>query len=155
LEPTLDREGRIALLVEHFESPRHKGALEGADVVVPGGSPECGGSVTVYLKGNGNGRVEALSWTGQGDTISMGATSIVVDRILSENLGMDEILEKDYEELIDSIGRDIVRNRTRHATLGLSTIKAAVRQYRKTGRREAAGGPPRRPRGEARAMHPG
>jgi nitrogen fixation NifU-like protein len=135
---TLDREGRIALLVEHFGSPRHKGALESADVVVPGGSPECGGSVTIYLQGDGNGGVRSLGWTGQGDIISMGSTSIVVDRILNENLTMDEILAEDYEELIDSIGRDIIRNRTRHATLGLSTIKAAVRQYRKTGRRGAA-----------------
>jgi len=134
LEPTLDRKSRIALLVEHFESPRHNGALEAADVVVPGGSPECGGSVTVYLKGNGNGEVEALSWTGQGDTISMGATSIVVDHILNENLNMGEILAEDYEKLIDSVGRDIIGNRTRHATLGLSTVKAAVRQYQKTGR---------------------
>jgi len=131
LESTLDRQSRIALLVEHFESPRHKGALENADVVVPGGSPECGGSVTVYLKGDGNGEVESLTWTGQGDIISMGSTSIVVDRILNENLTMDEILDEDYEELVDSIGRDIVRNRTRHATLGLSTIKAAVRAYKK------------------------
>jgi nitrogen fixation protein NifU and related proteins len=131
LEPTLDRKSRIALLVEHFESPRHKGALEGADVVVPGGSPECGGSVTVYLKGNGNGEVKSLTWTGQGDRISMGATSIVVERIMNENLSMEEILEEDYEELIDSLGRDIIGNRSRHATLGLSTIKAAVRAYKK------------------------
>jgi nitrogen fixation protein NifU and related proteins len=129
-----DRKGRIALLVEHFESPRFKGILEGANVVMPGGSPECGGSVTVYLKGDGNGEVEALSWTGQGDTLSMGATSIVVERILSEGLGMDEVLEMDYEEFVDSLGRDLIGTRTRHATLGLSTIKAAVRQYQKTGR---------------------
>ena len=134
----LDRKSRIALLVEHFESPRHKGTLEGANVVVPGGSPECGGSVTVYLKGDGNGKLETLSWTGQGDTISMGATSIVVERILSEGLSLDEILEADYEELIDSLGREIIGNRTRHATLGLSTIKAAIRQYQKAGRQEAA-----------------
>jgi nitrogen fixation NifU-like protein len=62
----------------------------------------------------------------------MGSTSIVVERILNENLTMDEILDEDYEALIESIGRDIIRNRTRHATLGLSTIKAAVRAYRKT-----------------------
>jgi nitrogen fixation NifU-like protein len=130
-ERALDRKGRIALLVEHFGSPRHKGVLEGADVVMPGGSSECGGSVTVYLKGNGNGQVEALSWTGHGDTISMGATSIVVERILKGNLSMDEVLEEDYEELIDSLGRDIIGNRTKHAMLGLSTIKAAVRAYQK------------------------
>ena len=137
LEPPLDRKSRVALLVEHFESPRYRGALESADVIVPGGSPECGGAVTVYLKGNGNGQVESLTWTGQGDTISMGATSIVVDRILRENLSMDEILEEDYEALVDFLGRDIIGNRTRHATLGLSTIKAAIRQYRRTYRQEA------------------
>ncbi len=105
---------------------------------MPGGSPECGGSVTIYLKGNGNGEVEALSWTGHGDTISMGSTSIVVERILNGGLSMDEVLEEDYEELVDSLGRDIIGNRTRHATLGLSTIKAAIRQYRRTDRKEAA-----------------
>ena len=130
----LDRKSRIALLVEHFESPRHKGPLEVADVAIPGGSPECGGAVTVYLRGDGHDEVEALSWTGQGDTISMGATSIVVERILSEGLSMDEVLEADYEELVDSLGRDIIGNRTRHATLGLSTIKAAIRHYRRTSR---------------------
>ena len=58
---------------------------------------------------------------------------MVVDRIRNENLTMDDILAEDYEELIDSIGRDIIGNRTRHATLGLSTIKAAIRRYKKTG----------------------
>jgi nitrogen fixation protein NifU and related proteins len=138
LESILNRKSRIALLVEHFESPRHKGALEDATVVMPGGSPECGGSVTIYLKGDGNGEVEDLSWTGQGDTISMGATSIVVERILREGLSIDDVLEMDYEEIIDSVGKDIIGNRTRHATLGLSTIKAAIRQYRRTDRHVTA-----------------
>ena len=107
--------------------------------------------MTVYLKGDGNGEVESLTWTGQGDIISMGATSIVVDRILNENLSMDEILEEDYEELIDSIGRDIIGNRTRHATLGLSTIKAAVRLYRRASEdKERAGG--QRPRSRRRQV---
>jgi nitrogen fixation protein NifU and related proteins len=134
----LDRKSRIALLVEHFERPRYKGTLEDADVVVPGGSPECGGSVVVYLKGEDR-EVEALSWTGQGDTISMGAASIVVERILDEGLDMDEILEEDYEEFIDSLGREVIGTRTRHATLGLSTIKAAIRQYQRAGRRGTGG----------------
>jgi nitrogen fixation protein NifU and related proteins len=125
------------LLVEHARSPRHKnegGIPEDADVTMPGGSPECGGSVVIYLKGDADGNVEWLSWTGQGDTISMGATSIVVESILSEGLGMQEILELDYEEFVDSLGREVIGSRTRHATLGLSTIKAAVRQYQRAGR---------------------
>ena len=130
------------LLVEHARNPRHKnegGAPEDADVTIPGGSPECGGSVVVYLKGGGDGKVENLSWTGEGDTISMGATSVVVERILSEGLSMDEILGIDYEEFVDSLGREVIGSRTRHATLGLSIIKAAVRQYQR-GSRSGSGG---------------
>ncbi len=126
-----------ALLFEHARSPRHKhegGAPEGADVAIPGGSPECGGSVVIYLKGGTDGKVEWLSWAGQGDTISMGATSIVVEHILSEGLSMQEILEIDYEEFIDSLDRQIIGSRTRHATLGLSTIKGAIRHYQRTNR---------------------
>ena len=131
-----------ALLVEHARSPRHKneeGARKDADVAIPGGSPECGGSVVVYLKGGDDGKVEGLSWTGQGDTISMGATSLVVERILGDGLSMQEILEFDYEVFIDSLGREIIGSRTRHATLGLSTIKGAVRYYQRVDRQV---GPP-------------
>ena len=76
-EPDRKKSG-AALLVEHARNPRHKrGAYrKDADVAIPGGGPECGGSVVVYLKGDGNGKIEGLSWTGQGDTISMGAASI-------------------------------------------------------------------------------
>jgi nitrogen fixation NifU-like protein len=141
LEAQREKSG-AALLVEHARSPRNKhevGSQKDADVAVPGGSPECGGSVVIYLKGGDDGKVEGLSWTGQGDTISMGATSIVVEHILNEGLSMQEILELDYEEFIDSLGREIIGSRTRHATLGLSTIKGAVRHYQRTGRRV---GPP-------------
>jgi nitrogen fixation protein NifU and related proteins len=120
-----------------------EGVQEETDVAVPGGSPECGGSVVVYLKAGDDGKIERLSWTGQGDTISMGATSIVLERILDEGLSMEEILEMDYEEFVDSLGREVIGSRTRHATLGLSTVKGAVRIYQRKSRsqvKERAGG---------------
>jgi nitrogen fixation NifU-like protein len=127
----LDRKQRVAFLVDHFGNPRHKGILEGADVQMPGGSPECGGSVVVYLKGDGNGGIESLAWTGQGDTISMGATSIILERVRNEDLTLQEVLDLDYERFVDSLGRDVIGSRTRNATLGLSTLKNAVRKYQR------------------------
>jgi len=138
-----ERKSGAELLVEHARSPCHKNDRDvqrDADVAIPGGSPECGGSVVVYLKGGDDGKVEDLTWIGEGDTISMGATSIVVERILSEGLGMEEILEIDYEEFIDSLGREVIGSRTRHATLGLSTIKGAVRLYQQRANRSRSGG---------------
>jgi len=120
----------VARLVEHSNSTLHRYEIEDADVAQPGGSPECGGSVTVYLKGEGEG-VEALSFTGEGDTISMGSASILMQRVHEEGLGMQEILDLDYEEFVDEIGREVVGSRTRNATLGLSTLKNAVKRYRR------------------------
>ena len=133
----MDRKERVAFLVEHFGNPRHKGVLEGADVAMPGGSPECGGSVVVYLKGDGNGGIGDLSWTGQGDTISMGATSVIVKRVRDENLTLQGVLDLSYEAFMDSLGRDVIGSRTRNATLGLSTLKNAVRKYQRDCRVES------------------
>ena len=127
----MERKDRIALLVEHARNPRHEGVLEGADVAMPGGGPECGGSVVVYLKGDGNGRIEDLTFTGQGDTISMGAASLIMEKVRGEDLTMDEILDLDYGAFVESIGSDVVGSRTRNATLGLSTLKSAVRKYQR------------------------
>ncbi|HET7479524.1 MAG TPA: iron-sulfur cluster assembly scaffold protein [Rubrobacteraceae bacterium] len=127
----MDRKSRIELLVDHVRDPRHQGVLDDADVIMPGGSPECGGSVVVYLKGDGNGGIEALSWTGQGDTISMGASSIIMERVLAEEMDLDQVLALDYDELIEGLGRDVIGSRTRNATLGLSTLKNAIHKYRR------------------------
>jgi nitrogen fixation NifU-like protein len=125
------RQAQIAALVEHYQNPRHWSVLEDADVAMPGGSPECGGSVFVYLKAGEEGRIDALSFTGEGDIISQAATSMILEQVLNEGLAMDEVLALDYETFVDRVGREAVGSRTRNATLGLSTLKSAVRKYQK------------------------
>jgi nitrogen fixation protein NifU and related proteins len=127
----LERKDRISRLVEHASNLRYQGVLEDADVALAGGGPECGGSVVVYLKGDGNGRIEDLSFTGQGDTISMAAASMIMQKVLDEDLTMGEVLDLDYGAFVESLGSDIVGSRTRNATLGLSTLKSAIRKYQR------------------------
>jgi nitrogen fixation protein NifU and related proteins len=134
-----DRQRRVALLVEHSRNPRHKRVLPDADVAMPGGSPECGGSVVVYVEGDGNGGIRDLSWTGQGDTISMAGTSIIAERVHDEGLTMQGVLDLDYEGFVEGLGRDVIGTRTRHATLGLSTLKSAVRKYLRDRRTQDTG----------------
>lgn len=128
----MGRQRQIAILVEHYHNPRHRGVLEGADVVaMPGGSPECGGAVVIYLEAGEEGSIRDLSFTGQGDIISQAATSLILEQVLDEGLTMDEVLALDYEAFVDRVGREAVGSRTRNATLGLSTVKSAVRKYQK------------------------
>jgi nitrogen fixation NifU-like protein len=119
------------VLVEHYQNSRYRGVLEGADVAMPGGSPECGGSVVIYLKTGEEGRIQGLSFTGQGDIISQGATNMILEQVMNEGLTMEEVLALDYDAFVDRVGREAVGSRTRNATLGLSTLKSAVRKAQK------------------------
>ena len=119
------------MLHEHYQNPRRRGALEDADVTMPGGSPECGGSVVIYLSAGKEGRIRSLSFTGQGDIISQAGTSLILEQVLNDELSMDEVLALDYEAFVDRIGREVVGSRTRNATMGLSTLKSAVRKYQR------------------------
>src|ERR687890_2324512 len=131
---------QIQILLDHYEKPRHRGTLEGADVMMPGGNPGCGDVVTVYLKGaEDNEHIDSVSYEGEGCTISMAASSMLLEQVVEGNLTMDEVLECDYNEMIDQLGRQIVASRPKCATLGLGTLKAAIRKYQKDRRLERAG----------------
>ena len=137
----MGRQDQIAVLVEHYQNRRHRGVLEDADVAMPGGSPECGGSVVIYLNAGEEGRIKDLSFTGEGDTISQGATSMILEQVLNDGLTIDEVLALDYDSFVDHVGREAVGSRTRNATLGLSTLKSAIRKYRKESLLDRSGEP--------------
>ena len=121
---------QIQILLDHYERPRHRGALEDADVAMPGGNPGCGDVVTVHLKGAGDHEhIEGVTYEGEGCTISMAAASMILEQVVDGDLTMDEVLAMDYNEMIEQLGRQIVASRPRCATLGLGTLKAAIRRY--------------------------
>src|SRR3712207_918686 len=131
---------QIQFLLDHYERPRHRGALVDADVQMPGGNPGCGDVVTVYLKGAGDHEhIEDVSYEGEGCTISMAAASMLLEQVREEDLTMDQVLEMDYNEMSKKPGPQIVASRPKCATLGLGTLKAAIRRYQQDRRLERAG----------------
>lgn len=136
----MDRQLQIQFLLDHYQRPRHRGALENADVRMPGGNPGCGDVVTVHLKGAGDHEhIDDVSYEGEGCTISMAASSMLLEEVVEGNLTMDQVLEMDYNEMIEKLGRQIVASRPKCATLGLGTLKAAIRKYQKDRRLADAG----------------
>ncbi len=145
----MDRQLQIQFLLDHYQRPRQRGALDAADVQMPGGNPGCGDVVTVYLKGAADHEhIEGVSYEGEGCTISMAAASMLLEQVREENLTMDEVLEMDYNEMIEKLGRQIVASRPKCATLGLGTLKAAIRRYQQDRRLERAGVAPTTDDGE-------
>ena len=136
----MDRQLQIQILLDHYQRPRHRGALEDADVQMPGGNPGCGDVVTVYLKGTeDHEHIEDVSYEGEGCTISMAASSMLLEQVHEGDLTMDQVLEMNYNEMIEQLGRQIVASRPKCATLGLGTLKAAIRKYQKDKRLADAG----------------
>jgi nitrogen fixation protein NifU and related proteins len=131
---------QIQLLLDHYQRPRHRGALEDPDVQMPGGNPGCGDVVTIYLKGaEDHEHIEDVSYEGEGCTISMAASSMLLEQVHNDDLTMDQVLEMDYNEMIEQLGRQIVASRPKCATLGLGTLKAAIRRYQQDRHLERAG----------------
>ncbi len=136
----MDRETRIAWLVDHYQHPRHRGKLEGADARMPGGNPGCGDVLTAYLRAEpGADRVAALTFEGEGCTLSQAAASILAERVNAQHPTFEEVLALSSEEMMELLGRDLVASRPRCATLALGTLKAAVRRVEMDRRLRAAG----------------
>ncbi len=111
-----------------------------ADVRMPGGNPGCGDLLTAYVKAApGEQRVAALSYEGEGCTLSQAAASILAERVNRDHPTFEQVMDFTYEEMMDLLGRDIVSSRPRCATLALGTLKAAVRRLDMDRRLKAAG----------------
>ena len=120
----LTRQEQMEFIVDHYENPRHKGTLDNAEAVVEGGNPGCGDIVKVYLKMN-DGQLVA-TFEGEGCTISQASASYLMDEVNGKTL--EEALAIDHETLMENLGKEIVQQRTRCATLSLDTLRAALRK---------------------------
>lgn len=124
----MDRQEAIDFLLEHYEQPRHHGALAAPDVTMPGGNPGCGDVVTIYLKVSADGQTVAeATFEGEGCTISQAAASILLEQM--QGLPLERVEAMDFNWMIDELGRDVVQSRPRCATLALGTLKAAIKKY--------------------------
>ena len=98
-----------------------------ATVSIKGGNPGCGDIITAHLKIDGQERITDASFEGEGCTISQAAASILSEQIIGKTL--EEVENMDHTQFIEDLGREVVINRLKCATLALNTVKAAERKY--------------------------
>jgi nitrogen fixation protein NifU and related proteins len=125
----VDRQSQVDFILEHYENPRYRGPLPGASVVQRGSNPGCGDVVTFYLSIEPNDRVAAISFEGEGCTISLAASSMVAEMFAGKTLR--EVEETPADAVLSMIGPEIAGTRLRCATLGLNTVKEAIKAVRR------------------------
>jgi len=122
-----DRQAYIENLLDYYQNPRNKGRIEDATVSVSGGNPGCGDVVTMYVTIE-DGIAKHVQFEGQGCTISQAGASMVAEKY--EGQPIDAIEQSSTDDMIDEMGREVVVSRLRCATVGIGTLKGAIRQYR-------------------------
>lgn len=125
----LSREEQIELIMEHYEDPINWGSMEDADVVQKIGNPGCADVITVYLKINGEGHVERISFEGEGCTLSMAGTSMVMEMV--EGKTLEEVKAIPLDAVIEILGRELAMTRPKCSTLGLNAVRFGLDKYRK------------------------
>jgi nitrogen fixation NifU-like protein len=133
----MDRQAYIEHILDHFEHPRNKGRMADADVQLGGGNPGCGDLITLYLKIDDDDRIEAVTFDGEGCTISQAGGSIIAE--LVEGMTLDEVKALGTHTMNEEMGEDVVKSRVRCATLALGTLQGAVNLFEQNRQRTAAG----------------
>lgn len=124
-----EREEQIEVIMDHYEDPRNYGKMENATISQKGGNPGCGDIITMYLKISPDEKVEDVSFEGEGCTISQAAASIVTEVVKGKTI--KEIESIPHDAIIDLLGREIALTRPKCSTLGMNTVREALRQYRR------------------------
>jgi nitrogen fixation NifU-like protein len=123
----MDRQEAIDFLLDHYENPRNRGELDHPDVSLSGGNPGCADIITMNARFGKDGKLEAISWDGEGCTISRAAASYVTEIV--QGMTPEEIEAMSFEDLINELGRELVMTRPTCATLALGTLKKGVHEY--------------------------
>ncbi len=141
---TKDKQELMDFILDHYENPRNAGSLNGetkvehnCDVLQNGGNPGCGDIITVCLKVN-DGIVEDFKFEGEGCIVSQAGTSIISEIVIGKST--EEILSMGPEIITEIIGEELALSRPKCSTLGIQTVKLAIREHeRNQVKKEASG----------------
>ncbi len=122
----MDTAETLEMILDYYQNPRNYGEMADADISLQGGNPGCGDIVTMFLKFNGD-RLEEVSFTGQGCTISQAAASMLTEILPGQTV--DQIENMDFHIIEEMLGEELVKTRPKCSTLGLETVKIATKRY--------------------------
>jgi nitrogen fixation NifU-like protein len=111
--------------IDHGQNPRNFGEpLTPADIDYEDDNPFCGDHLHLTVQLDNEGRVKAVSWQGEGCTISQASASMLGEEIMGKTL--EELKGLDRQYILDMLGIQLSPTRLKCAMLSLKVLKAGA-----------------------------
>lgn len=111
-------------ILDHFESPYHKGELAGATCQHSDRNPICGDQLTLYLKISDAGKIEQAYFDGKGCAISQAAASILCQH--AEGKTLDELRALQAKDMLRLLQVPLTPSRQKCGLLGFKVLKTML-----------------------------
>lgn len=110
-------------ILDHFESPYHRGTLPGATCTHADRNPICGDQLELQLR-LADGKVAEAWFTGRGCAISQAAASILCQHV--EGKTLEELQQFQAKEMLDLIGVRLTASRQKCGLLSFKVLKTML-----------------------------
>ena len=111
-------------VLDHYEDPYHRGALDEATHAHEADNPLCGDVIHIDLKMNADGKIEDAWFEGKGCVISQASASMLIEKI--EGKTLDEVHAFSADEMLVLFGPKLTPNRQKCCLLGWRVLQSAV-----------------------------
>lgn len=119
-------------VMDHFQSPRHMGAVESPDAVGNVGNPVCGDMMKIYLKIGkneaGDEVIEKIGFETLGCVAAIATSSMITE--LAEGKTLDEAMKIEFKDVETALG-SLPPVKVHCADLSVRALRKAIEEYRK------------------------
>lgn len=112
-------------VIEHFMSPHNAGSMPDADAEGSSGDPDCGDSLTIYLKVKDR-VIEDIRFMVFGCVAAVATSSMTTE--LAKGKTLDEALKLTDLDIVNALG-GLPENKLHCSVLGESALKDAIHNY--------------------------
>ncbi|WP_283132887.1 Fe-S cluster assembly sulfur transfer protein SufU [Rhizohabitans arisaemae] len=113
------------LILEHYKHPQGRGLREPYDAEVHHVNPTCGDEVTMRVRLTEGGKVDDMSYDGQGCSISQASASVLHELTAGQSVAESLVLIEEFTRLLQGRGKV----EADEAVLGDAVAFAGVAKY--------------------------
>jgi nitrogen fixation NifU-like protein len=118
-------------IMDHYESPSHRGTLEHPTFEIRDLNPLCGDEVRIQARLDDESRLVAVRFEGKGCVISLAAASMLMEEV--EGKTLDEVKKMGRQGMLDLLGVPLTMMRVKCAMLALRALEKAIHRYEEQG----------------------